>query len=175
MSRVRCVRSLPFIAPDFSSRRFLYEAGKEYDIPDPRVLDKLIRPQIQVRNRMVSCFELIDEGGEATPEEEKAPELNLEPAAETKAKAEPKAEKASKKDEPKPGAEEASEKDKEDAGDDEEAPATEPPWALPEGFDASKWPKHAGGGNYDLPNGDRVKGKFEAQAKLDELLKPHSN
>lgn len=39
---------------------------------------------------------------------------------------------------------------------------------------SDEWPKHVGGGNYELSNGDRVKGKDEAaekQAELDASIK----
>ncbi|WP_419877732.1 hypothetical protein [Brevibacillus centrosporus] len=40
-----------------------------------------------------------------------------------------------------------------------------------EEFNGSEWPKHIGGGNFELSNGDKVKGKdaaIAAQAEIDE-------
>lgn len=38
-----------------------------------------------------------------------------------------------------------------------------------EKVEAEEWPKHVGGGYYELPNGEKVKGKKEALKKLEEL------
>ncbi len=44
-------------------------------------------------------------------------------------------------------------------------------WAAPAELHGTEWPKHVGGGYYQLSNGEKIKGKdeaAEAQAKIDK-------
>lgn len=149
MTLLKCIKPLRFFRRDFALGDVVDVAEfagqiRRHSIDADHLLDKMLRPMMQVGSEMVPCFDVADGGG-AEDDELRSESAGPYPANDEE-EAEP----------------EVDEGEAEDGGEDEVE--------RPVDADDDEWPKKSKGfGWYLLSNGEKVQGQDKARAAQEAL------